>query len=240
MSEWRMHYSMSTHGTDVLVCGGWHDDTELDTCELYTPADDKWNAFPLLPVALRSFAMLTLGQSGVFVFGGWNGTSQVNTVYAFVDTTRTWHACAPMPQALSAHAVVLLNDGTAMVCGGKNNAGRVQSACYSYNATADEWTSTSSMNTARYGHGMSVYGYRNGSLPQHSHMHPHLQTTVMCMAARMKIMNGSRPSSGAIFRTRTPHGTQTHHSCIRLMLILHRSICGIHKHGNFPFDRDSS
>jgi hypothetical protein len=76
-----------------------------------------------------------------------------------------------MPQALSAHAVVLLNDGTAMVCGGKNNAGRAQSACYSYNATADEWTSTSSMNTARYGHGMSVHGYRNGSLPQHSHMH---------------------------------------------------------------------
>jgi len=140
------------NNSDVLVCGG----AGTNACWLYTVGANAWTSFASLPMTeLYNFAMVTL-DGRPYVFGGVNSTQTFNTVYTF--DANMWTARTPMRVALHAHSAVALGTDTALVCGGTTSGGSsVQSACYSYAALKDVWTSAAQLNTARAGHGMCVY-----------------------------------------------------------------------------------
>jgi hypothetical protein len=153
----RQYYGMTLLGNDVLLCGGHGDQGYLSSCDLYNVSINKWAAattIPPLPVALNSFAMITL-QTRPYVFGGVAGRSDTSTVYT-LNTSNAWATQTPMKRAVSEHTAVALDTNTALVCGGISESG-VQSACFSYAAAEDVWSPAAQMNIARGAHGMAVY-----------------------------------------------------------------------------------
>jgi len=172
---------------NVLMCGGYTNDTILSTCVLYNATANAWSTFPSLPLAIEFFPMITL-HGRPFVFGGCtednnDGCNRVsNTVYTF-DTSGVWSARASLPVGLHFHTAVA-NDtlDTALVCGGLTGALYVQSACYTYSLTANAWTQAASLNTARYGHGMAVY---KGTKRNCFHLIVCVQVACLCLVVMM-------------------------------------------------------
>jgi hypothetical protein len=198
MIQWREYYDMITlYIGDILACGG-NMGNLLSSCELYTPANNTWTAYPSLPVATMDLAMINLARSQLdcgrpFVFGGSTGyalyLTTTGSVYIFIGNT--WRTRTPMPVALANHRVVQLDHTTALACGGYDNSEKIQSACYSYNATADEWSLMPPLNRARGGHGMTVY---NGAITDGRLHILLLQATFGRMAATVNPMICRRSS----------------------------------------------
>ncbi len=80
---------------------------DLPTCEQYDKNANSWTQFPSLPLALRSFVMLTLDNL-IYTFGGLIGPSGdecFNTNKVFMFDGRTWIERASMPIGLQVYKV---------------------------------------------------------------------------------------------------------------------------------------
>jgi hypothetical protein len=154
-------YSMSMLGDDVLVCGGLGGIYRLQECQLYIASVGWWASFAPLPTQLGGHVMLTVtNHHRPYIFGGLNvNLSVLADVITFDASMGVWSRRAPMPRALFNHRAVALGDGHlwVLVCGGLNGSDSVRAECYEYNISFDTWLRAASLNTARWGHGMSVY-----------------------------------------------------------------------------------
>lgn len=156
-------YSIAVLGDDVLVCGGLGGIHRLQECQLYIASVGWWAPFAPLPTALGGHVMLTLShQHRPYIFGGLNvNLSALADVFEFDPSAGVWSPRAPMPRALFNHRAVALDDGHlwALVCGGLMMTANdsVRAECYAYNVGFDTWVHRPKLNTARWGHGMSVY-----------------------------------------------------------------------------------
>jgi hypothetical protein len=83
----------------LLVCGGQANGTTqpLSSCELYTSLTGVWSTGTPLPLALMTFAMITL-NGRAYVFGGVAAHSldaqATNLVYSFDSSTSVWSVLA--------------------------------------------------------------------------------------------------------------------------------------------------
>jgi N-acetylneuraminic acid mutarotase len=110
-----------------------------------------------MPVCRDSFVMIILPGQHSYVIGGYITNGRISdTVYVLDRLANMWTQRASMPQSLVGHNAVALDTDTVLVCGGGNDS-VVNSACYSYNETINAWTVSKPLNTARNGHGMTIY-----------------------------------------------------------------------------------
>jgi hypothetical protein len=101
--EARYIHGIATYQQKVVICGGRSPTKSyLSTCEQYEKDARTWTPFPSLPLALRSFAMLTLNKS-VYVFGGLIGAAGdecYNTNRVLMFDGNSWIERANMPIGL--------------------------------------------------------------------------------------------------------------------------------------------
>jgi N-acetylneuraminic acid mutarotase len=158
----------------VLVSGGY---TEVNpdypinattSADLYTSTTNTWS--PAAPMATaRSWHTATgLTDGTVLVTGGIGGCSEgcsgpaLASAERYSPTANTWTSAGSMLNPRYQHTASLLSNGQVLVAGGSNatiascNCTTFLAAAELYESVAGTWTSTGSLNTARYAHTATV------------------------------------------------------------------------------------
>ena len=132
-------YGMTVFGkSGVLVCGGSVGGHSTSICTMYNITVNTWTTttFPMLPMAITNFAMITLmSDIGPYFFGGSKLEIVIQHGLHIRHNKQAWVTRAPMQTTLQAHTAVALNSDTALVCGGASTDTEtygLQSKCYTY------------------------------------------------------------------------------------------------------------
>ncbi len=145
----------------VLVAGGItahgfaSNPTILASAERYNPATDSWSDAGTMTTALGRFAYfdltaIRLGDGQVLIAGG-------TTIERYDPTTNAWAAAATALTPRSQYTATLLPNGKVLVAGGTvitpgHSQEQPVADAALYDPTADAWSVTGNMATARYLH----------------------------------------------------------------------------------------
>jgi N-acetylneuraminic acid mutarotase len=159
----------------VLVSGGNVTQTDgLQTnataaTDLYTPATNAWSSTPPMTTARSSHTSTVLGDGSVLVTGGTAGcfsgclsVAALATAERYSVTANAWTSAGAMANPRYQHTASLLANGMVLVAGGSNaligscNCTTFLAAAELYDPTANTWTTTGSLATARYAHTATV------------------------------------------------------------------------------------
>lgn len=111
----RQEHAVVAYGGDVVVIGGFDDDTTVDSVEAYDVVADAWRALPALPLPLHhaNAAVVTVDGDEEIVVGGFLlGAGFVADARTLIFDGDTWREGTAMPaaDARGASAVCALDD----------------------------------------------------------------------------------------------------------------------------------
>jgi N-acetylneuraminic acid mutarotase len=140
----------------VLVAGGYATSgAPLSSAELYNPATNAWLPTGSLASA-RGTAVATLLPSGqVLVAGGYGTGGPLGSAELYNPTTRAWSSAGSLATARYSGTETLLLSGQVLVAGGCSQVQDNEGDCADvstaelYNPTANTWSPTGSLATAR-------------------------------------------------------------------------------------------
>jgi hypothetical protein len=138
----------------VLVVGGGNGEYAVASAELYDPATRTWTATGSM-IAARSWMRATLLPNGkVLVTGGLAVHQALASAELYDPVSGTWTATGSMSEPRGRFpTATLLPDGTVLLAGGCCGAGSsFLASAELYDSTSGTWTSTVSMNEARFDH----------------------------------------------------------------------------------------
>lgn len=143
-------------GGRVLSIGGVDNNGNiLSSAETYNASSGKWTLTGNLIEARESFAAVVLKSGKVLVAGGL-GTSSVVLASAelYDPKTGAWTSAGLLSVARYGHTATLLATGSVLVTGGCTTIGCSTDTAVSeiYDPATNRWSTTGSLNTARYYH----------------------------------------------------------------------------------------
>jgi hypothetical protein len=151
--------TLLTDGT-VLIAGGYnYDDTlNLNTfakAELFNPSTGIFTATGDMTSTRSEHAATLLNNEKVVMTGGGSAFGDVLATADLFDPTTGTFSPTPMASPHELHTATLLNDGTVLVAGGflfPNPPGDGSAIAEVFDPTANHFTPTGSMGTARFLH----------------------------------------------------------------------------------------
>ena len=166
----RLHTATKLADGRVLVTGGIAGppatpSTGVASAEIYDPAANTWTPVGPMTEPRFSHSATLLPNNKVLVAGGSAARSTesnraLRSTELFDPATGQWTAAPAMAEGRFGHPAVALKDGRVLVVGGAMTVGRGQYAalafCEIYNPTANTWTTTGSLGTARKAHQATV------------------------------------------------------------------------------------
>jgi hypothetical protein len=143
-------------GGKVLSIGGADSSSNiLNSAEVYSPTSGKWTLTGSMALARDSFPAVVLTNGKVLVSGG-VGTGNVilSSAELYDPTTGAWSSAGSLSVARAAHTATLLPGGKVLVTGGCSALTCSPATAVSelYDPTSNTWSTTGSLNTARYFH----------------------------------------------------------------------------------------
>jgi Galactose oxidase, central domain/Kelch motif len=152
----RYHSATPLPGGSVLITGGQNETFQtVDTCELYDPVGELFQATGSLAVARQNHTGALLRSGKVLVAGGGTGspTATYELATALYDpTSGSWTSSGSLAIGREGHTATLLADGKVLVTGGSNGGGLLTN-CELYNPAADTWSPVPSpLSTGRSKH----------------------------------------------------------------------------------------
>jgi N-acetylneuraminic acid mutarotase len=140
----------------VLSIGGVDNNNNiLASAELYTPGPNTWTLTGSMAEARELFPAVVLTSGKVLVSGGLGTSSSVLSAAELYDpTTGIWSSAGSLSVARFGHTATLLPSGKVLVAGGctANNCSTDTAVSELYDPTSNTWSTTGSLNTARYYH----------------------------------------------------------------------------------------
>lgn len=142
----------------VLVTGGVSNGGVEKSAEIYDPLRARWQPAGKMTNRRFDHAAARLPDGRVLVVGGANASGDcvwTRTAELYTPATGTWRAATPMATPRGLPALAPLPDGRALAAGGLTmpaNCGAGSNATRTaelYDASADRWSPTGSMGTAR-------------------------------------------------------------------------------------------
>ncbi len=102
----------------LLVVGGWHQGTALDTAETWEPSTEQWSPTGSLALARSSFALTALPGGRAAVSGGLvDHTQATRAVEVWSPEHGTWTAGTPLARGRAGHQVAAVGPGVFLVVG---------------------------------------------------------------------------------------------------------------------------
>jgi len=143
-------------GGKVLSIGGADNSGNiLNSAEVYSSTSGKWTLTGSMAQARDSFPAVVLTNGKVLVSGG-VGTGNVilSSAELYDPTTGAWSSAGSLSVARAAHTATLLPGGKVLVTGGCIALACSPATAGSelYDPTSNTWSTTGSLNTARYFH----------------------------------------------------------------------------------------
>jgi hypothetical protein len=140
----------------VLSIGGVDNSNNvLASAEIYAPGPNTWTLTGTMAEARELFPAVTLTSGKILVAGGLSASSVVLTGAELYDpTSGTWSSAGSLSVARFGHTATLLQGGKVLVAGGctASNCSTDTAVSEIYDPVSNTWSTTGSLNTARYYH----------------------------------------------------------------------------------------
>lgn len=140
----------------VLSMGGVDNNGNLlASAELYSAGPGAWTLTGSMAEARELFPAVVLTSGKVLVSGGLGVSSTVlNGAELYDPTTGAWSSAGSLSVARFAHTATLLHSGKVLVTGGctASNCSTDTAVGELYDPASNSWSTTGSLNTARYDH----------------------------------------------------------------------------------------
>jgi len=143
-------------GGKVLSTGGVDNSNNiLSSAEIYSASSGKWTLTGSMANPREYFTVVTLTTGKVLVAGGFGtGSVVLSSAELYDPTSGTWSSAGSLSVARAAHTATLLSNGKVLVTGGctSNPCGTYTGVSEVYDPTLNTWSTTGSLNTARFLH----------------------------------------------------------------------------------------
>jgi len=143
-------------GGKVLSTGGVDNSNNiLSSAEIYSASSGKWTLTGSMANPREYFTAVTLTTGKVLVAGGFGtGSVVLSSAELYDPTSGTWSSAGSLSVARAAHTATLLSNGKVLVTGGctSNPCGTYTGVSELYDPTLNTWSTTGSLNTARFLH----------------------------------------------------------------------------------------
>jgi len=143
-------------GGKVLSIGGVDNNGNLlASAEVYSLSSGNWTPTGSMADARELFPAVVLTNGKVLVSGGAGASGAVLAGAEVYDpATGTWSAAGSLSVARFGHTATLLSNGKVLVAGGctASNCGSDTAISELYDPAANSWSTTGSLNNARYYH----------------------------------------------------------------------------------------
>jgi hypothetical protein len=127
----------------------------LASSEIYNPASSAWTLTGSMAEARESFPAVVLTNGKVLVSGGLGtGSIVLASAELYDPTTGVWSSAGSLSVGRLGHTATLLQSGKVLVTGGctTNNCSADTAVSELYDPASNSWSTTGSLNTARYYH----------------------------------------------------------------------------------------
>jgi hypothetical protein len=144
-----------TGGKALSIGGVDGSDNVLASAELFSSSTGKWTLTGSMAEARESFPAVVLTNGKVLVSGGLSTSSVVLAAAELYDpTTGTWSSAGSLSVARVGHTATVLPGGKVLVTGGciASDCSTETAVSELYDPASNSWTTTGSLNTARYFH----------------------------------------------------------------------------------------
>lgn len=158
------HTATLLQNGQVLVTGGFNTSpsgnfNDLSSAELYNPATGTWTVTGSMSTARDAHTATLFPNGQVLVAGGEAFVNGSPVVFASAElydpATGTWTKTGSMSVMREQHTATLLSNGEVVVAGGFHFDPSMNDSLSSaelYTPAKGKWSTTGSLNTARYGH----------------------------------------------------------------------------------------
>jgi hypothetical protein len=138
----------------VLIAGGSNSSGLVSTAELYDPSTGTFSLTGRLDTPRIGHTATLLSTGEALIAAGAANTSYLASAELYNPSTGTFTPTGSMKTARQLFTATLLTNGEVLVAGGQNsNLGYPYvSSAELYNPSIGKWSSTGSLNTARYNH----------------------------------------------------------------------------------------
>jgi len=151
-----LHALVPMAGGKALSIGGVDGSGNiLNSAEVFNSTSGKWTLTGSMAEARESFAAVVLKNHDVLVAGGLSTSGVVLTgAELYNPKTGTWSSAGSLSLARYGHTATLLSSGKVLVAGGctVNGCGADTAVSELYDPTSNTWSTTGSLNTARFSH----------------------------------------------------------------------------------------
>jgi N-acetylneuraminic acid mutarotase len=154
-----------TNGKALAIGGVDNNNNILNSAEIYSPGPGTWALTGSMTDAREYFPAVVLTNGKVLVSGGLSAGGSVLAAAELYDpTTGTWSSAGSLSVARVAHTATLLQNGKVLVTGGCTSSpcGSIIAVSEIYDPASNSWSTTGSLNTARYYH--SALKLKNGKV----------------------------------------------------------------------------
>lgn len=141
---------------NVLAMGGVDTNSNiLASAELYTASKKTWTLTGAMAEAREEFPAVVLANGKVLVAGGLGvGSAVLAGAEVYDPSTGAWSAAGSLSVARFGHTATLLQSGKVLVTGGctTSDCSAYTAVSELYDPASNSWTTTGSLNLARYSH----------------------------------------------------------------------------------------